>query len=143
MRLADLLHGAIRTWLGQRDDAPALLAAAGVGILCSHQEGFSNSILEGMAAGLPMLVTDVGGNAEAVVDGETGLVVPAHDPARLGAALASLAGDPAPRRAMGAAGRRRAAEHFSLDECVAAYERLYEGLLTAPGRPVQAMIDAG
>jgi glycosyltransferase involved in cell wall biosynthesis len=129
-------------WLGQRDDASALLAAADIGILCSHQEGFSNAILEGMAAGLPMLVTDVGGNAEAVVDGETGLVVPAHDPARLGAALASLAGDPARRRAMGAAGRRRVREHFSLDACVAAYERLYEGLLTAPGRPVQALIDA-
>ena len=130
-------------WLGQRDDASALLAAADIGILCSHQEGFSNAILEGMAAGLPMLVTDVGGNAEAVVDGETGLVVPAHDPAHLGAALASLAGDPARRRAMGAAGRRRVSEHFSLDACVAAYERLYEGLLTAPGRPVQALIDAG
>lgn len=130
-------------WLGQRDDASALLAAADIGILCSHQEGFSNAILEGMAAGLPMLVTDVGGNAEAVVDGETGLVVPAHHPARLGAALASLAGDPARRRAMGAAGRRRVREHFSLDACVAAYERLYEGLLTAPARPVQALIDAG
>ncbi len=130
-------------WLGQRDDASALLAAADIGILCSHQEGFSNAILEGMAAGLPMLVTDVGGNAEAVVDGETGLVVPAHDPARLGAALASLAGDPARRRALGAAGRRRVSENFTLDACVAAYERLYEGLLTAPGRPVQALIDAG
>ncbi len=128
-------------WLGQRDDTPALLAAADVGILCSHQEGFSNSILEGMAARLPMVVTDVGGNAEAVVDGETGLVVPAQDPARLGAALASLAGDSARRRAMGAAGRRRVREHFSLDACVAAYERLYEGLLTAPGRPVQVLID--
>lgn len=138
----DLGIGERVRWLGQRDDGPALLAAADVGVLCSHQEGFSNSILEGMAAGLPMVVTDVGGNAEAVVDGETGLVVPAHDPARLGAALATLAADPARRRAMGAAGRRRVAEHFSLDACVAAYERLYEGLLTAPERPVQALIDA-
>ncbi len=95
------------------------------------------------AAGVPVLVTDVGGNAEAVVDGETGLVVPALVPARLGEALVRLAGDPARRRAMGAAGRRRVSEHFSLDACVAAYERLYEGLLTAPGRPVQALIDAG
>ncbi len=55
----------------------------------------------------------------------------------------TLAGDPARRRAMGAAGQRRVSEHFSLDACVAAYERLYEGLLTAPGRPVQALIDGG
>jgi len=138
---SDLGIAARVRWLGARDDVPALLAAADIGILCSHQEGFSNSILEGMAAGLPMVVSDVGGNAEAVTDGETGLVVPAHDPARLGAALAALAADPARRQAMGAAGRERVAGHFSLNACVAAYERLYQGLPTAPGRPVQALID--
>ena len=52
---------------------------ADIGILCSHQEGFSNAILEGMAAKLPMVVTDVGGNKEAVISGETGFVVSVKD----------------------------------------------------------------
>jgi glycosyltransferase involved in cell wall biosynthesis len=128
-------------WLGPRDDVPALLAASDIGLLCSHQEGFANSILEGMAARLPMVVTDVGGNGEAVCDGETGLVVPPRDPARLAEAIVALARDPARRRAMGAAGRRRVAAEFSIEACVSAYERLYEGLIAAPGRPVQALID--
>ena len=63
-------------FLGERTDVPILLAAADFGVLSSWEEGFSNVILEAMAAGLPMIVTDVGGNPEAVLDGETGLVVP-------------------------------------------------------------------
>ncbi|MGI9383293.1 MAG: glycosyltransferase [Methyloligellaceae bacterium] len=120
-------------FLGARTDVPDLLAAADLGLLCSHQEGFSNAILEGMAAGLPMVVTDVGGNAEAVVDGETGLVVPAKDPAALGAAILELARDPDRAKAMGAAGRRRAEEQFSMERCVAEYDALYRRL-TDTGR---------
>ncbi len=123
-------------WLGERDDVPALLAAADIGVLCSHEEGFSNVILEGMAAGLPMVVSDVGGNREAVIDGITGLVVPPHAPEALGAAIAALAADPTRRTAMGAAGRARVYECFSLDRCVADYDRLYQSL--AAGEPVPA-----
>ena len=117
-------------WLGECDDVPAILGRADLGILCSHQEGFSNSILEGMAAGLAMVVTDVGGNREAVVDGATGLVVPPRDPTALGAAILALARDPDRRAEMGAAARDRAQENFSMDACVAAYVRLYDGLVT-------------
>jgi len=116
-------------WLGERDDVAEVLAASDVGLLCSHQEGFSNAILEGMAAGLPMVVTDVGGNAEAVIDGVTGRVVPPRDPGAIAAALQPLIADPERRRSMGAAGARRAREHFSLDACVAGYLRLYSELL--------------
>jgi glycosyltransferase involved in cell wall biosynthesis len=115
--------------LGVRADIPELLIASDIAILASHQEGFSNAIIEGMQAGLPMIVTDVGGNAEAVVDGQTGLVVAPRDPDALADAILRLASDGELRQRYGAAGRRRVEAHFSLDACVAAYEALYHGLL--------------
>lgn len=118
-------------WLGVRTDVAALLAAADLGLLVSHEEGFANVILEGMAAGLPMIVTNVGGNAEAVLDGETGLVVPARDPERLGAAILTLAADPALSATFGEAGRQRVQHHFALDACIRRYESLYSELLPA------------
>jgi len=117
-------------FLGQRFDVGRLLAAADFGVLPSREnEGFSNAILESMRAGLPMIATDVGGNAEAVVDGTTGLVVPAADPNALSAALLRLAQDPSLRRRLGEAGRQRVATAFTLDECVAKYCALYGELL--------------
>lgn len=121
-------------FLGQRDDVAAIHAASDIGVLCSHEEGFSNVILEGMAAGLPMVVTDVGGNAEAVDDGETGLVVPARDPRKLGAAILRLANDPALRARLGEAAHRRVAERFSVRQLVARHRTLYAAL-TAGQRP--------
>jgi glycosyltransferase involved in cell wall biosynthesis len=115
-------------WLGPRSDIPALLAAADIALSTSHQEGFSNSVLEGMAMGLAMIVTKVGGNPEAVEDGSSGIVVPPQDPPALAAAIRELAGDPSLRKELGAAARRRLEEHFSLSACVGAYERLYDGL---------------
>lgn len=111
-------------FLGSRSDVPDFLRLADVGILCSHEEGFSNAVLEGMAAALPMVVTDVGGNAEAVLDGVTGLVVSPHDPAGLGEALLRVSKDPN-RADMGRAGRRRVSERFSMSACVEGYESLY------------------
>lgn len=116
-------------FLGARNDVPALLATSDLGILCSHEEGFSNAILEGMAAALPMVVTDVGGNAEAVIDGETGLVVPARDPQRLAAAIAGLAGDPALRAQFGKAGKERVSSRFGLLQFVDNHRKLYAALL--------------
>lgn len=127
------LHDRI-AFLGPRTDVAAILAASDVGILCSHEEGFSNAILEGMAAGLPMVVTDVGGNADAVVDGETGLVVPPRDPARLAAAIVRLANDPALRGQFGAAARQRVVENFSVERFVQSHRRLYDAL-RAGGAP--------
>lgn len=110
---------------GSRKDVPDLLAAADVGILCSHEEGFSNAVIEGMVSSLPMVVTDVGGNAEAVQHGQTGLVVPVRDPVALGEALLQLCHNPDQRGRMGTAGRQRVLEHFSMEACVANYEALY------------------
>lgn len=121
-------------FLGARNDIPSLLAAADVGLLCSHEEGFSNALLEGMAAGLPMIATHVGGNAEAIIDQENGLIVPAKDPARLADAVLHLANDPPLRARLGAAARARVAEKFSLERCVDGYDALYRALLA--GLPV-------
>lgn len=112
-------------FLGKRDDVEQLLTISDIGILCSHEEGFPNSILEGMAMGLPMIVTDVGGNAEAIVDGITGLVVPPKDPLTLGKVIINLANDVALRQRIGGQARARAEEFFSIDDCTYAYETLY------------------
>jgi L-malate glycosyltransferase len=92
--------------------------------------------MEAMAAGLPMIVTDVGGMSELVVDGETGLVVPAKEPQRLAQAIARLVKDPQLRLRLGQAGRQRVRQKFSLDATVAQYERLYSGLCEPTPRTV-------
>jgi glycosyltransferase involved in cell wall biosynthesis len=130
-------------FLGERADVPDLLRASDMGILASHEEGFSNAILESMAAGLPMVVTNVGGNAEAIVHGRSGLVVPPASPAALADAIVRLAGDSALAATLGAGARQRAHEHFSNRACVDRYEALYNGLLA--GRSVNeiATVHAG
>ena len=113
--------------LGERHDVPLLLAASDIGVLApTRNEGFSNAILESMEAGLPMVVTDVGGNAEAVSDGNTGIVIRARDASAVGAAILSLANDPDLRQSMGAMARKRVAEEFSLEKSTARYVALYE-----------------
>jgi len=116
-------------FMGTRSDTPKILMASDIGVLCSHQEGFSNAVLEGMAAGLPMVVTAVGGNPEAVIDGESGFVVPAHDPPRLTNAILRLADDAELRAKLGGAARARVAANFSLEQCLENYDALYRLLL--------------
>ena len=117
-------------FLGEYADIPALLAAADFGLFTSREnEGFSNFILEGMSAGLAMIVTDVGGNPEAVVDGETGFVVPPLNPAAIGDAILRLARDPEQRKRLGVAARERVEERFSIDRCVKAHAELYQEML--------------
>ncbi len=118
-------------WVGMRHDVADLLFASDVGMLCSHQEGFSNAILEAMGAGLPVVATDVGGNAEAVVHGSTGYIVPARSPRHLAAALVALA-DKDRRLTMGKAARERVESRFTLSRCVDAYEICYHLLGTVP-----------
>jgi glycosyltransferase involved in cell wall biosynthesis len=116
-------------FLGEYSDIPRLLAAADFGLLTSREEGFSNVILEGMAAGLAMIVTDVGGNAEAVVHGETGFVVPPRNPKAIGDAILELARNPEQRKRFGAAACKRVEKEFSIDKCVKAHADLYEEML--------------
>jgi len=120
-------------FLGSRPDVPDLLRASDLYVHASREEGFSNAILEAMSAGLPVVAFDVGGNAEAVVHGETGLLASAGDVAAFAAAIAELLSDGARRKRMGEAGRRRAAERFALDRMVAEMETMYESL-AAGGR---------
>ena len=121
--------------LGARADIPELLAHSDVFVLSSRSEGFPVSVLEAMAAGLPVVATDVGGVAEAVEDGESGLLVPATDAEALARALERLLADGELRRRLGAAGRARALSLFDLPRYRAAYEELYRERLSAAAEP--------
>ena len=115
--------------LGMVPEGARTLAQMSVFVLPSYVEGMSNALLEAMAAGLPVVATDVGGNAEVVVAGQTGLIVPPRDPGALAEAIRVLIEDPERARAMGAAGRARAMEQFTLQQMIARYQALYAGLL--------------
>jgi sugar transferase (PEP-CTERM/EpsH1 system associated) len=118
------------TWLpGERADVPDVMRGLDCFALPSLAEGISNTILEAMASSLPVLATTVGGNAELVVGGVTGRLVPASDVAALAAGLLGMAGDPAAALAMGRAGRERVERQFSLPAMVGAYQALYDRLL--------------
>jgi len=116
--------------LGRRDDIPQLLAASDVFALASLWEGNPLSVMEAMAAGLPVVVTAVGGVPELVADQKQGLVVPAGDAAAFSTALLHMATDPAMRRAMGIAAAKRALTEFHDRNMVEAYESLYDALLS-------------
>jgi glycosyltransferase involved in cell wall biosynthesis len=115
--------------LGTSGDIGALLGAADVFVLASASEGLPMSVLEAMAAGTPVVASQVGGMPELVNDGETGVLVPPGDPAALAAALARLAADPALRGRFGAAGRRRAEAEFSLAGFHAQHLAVYRAAL--------------
>ena len=115
-------------FLGRRDDVPQLLNLMDVFVLSSRSEGMSNTILEAMACALPVVATDVGGNPELVVDGETGTLVPPAAPEQLGEALLSLLCSPTYRAEMGKQGRQRVESLFSLERMVTNYEELYKSL---------------
>lgn len=120
------------TWLaGERKDVPAVMRTLSIFALPSRAEGISNTILEAMASGLPVVATDVGGNPELVAAGETGLLVPAQDPEAMAHALLRYTADAALRHKHGEAGRVRVEQHFSIDNMVARYTRLYDSLLGA------------
>lgn len=110
---------------GDRDDVAAVLARADVFVLSSTSEGLPLSILEAMAAGLPVVASSVGGVPEAVKDGVTGLLVPPRDPVRLAAALERLLVDPALRHRLGSHGHDRVREHFGLEAFQQAHVAVY------------------
>ncbi len=111
--------------LGERKDIADILRAVDIFALTSIAEGISNTILEAMATGLPVVATRVGGNPELVRHGVTGQLVPSGDVAALKSALASYARDPELRGVHGKAARQRAVEKFSLERMAAEYEKLY------------------
>jgi len=115
-------------WLGHRTDMAAILRGAHIACLPSYREGLPKSLLEAMAAGLPIVTTDVPGCREAVRDGENGLLVPARAVPELAEALRRLIRDPQLRARMGAAGRARAETEFASARVVAETLALYAEL---------------
>lgn len=110
---------------GRRSNVPNLHHLFDVSVLCSTSEGLSNSILEAMAAGNPVVATNVGATPDAVLEGRTGLLVPPRDPAALADAIGRLLQDQSLRVAMGDAGCQRAREVYSPAAALGALETLY------------------
>src|ERR1700722_1152928 len=116
-------------FLGRRNDVAEILACCDIAVLPSLAEGLPNALLEYMAAGLPAIVSNVGGNAELVDDGVTGLLVPPRDSDALSAALLQLLRDPLLARQLGRSGREFTERNFSFERMVQQVEDLYAELL--------------
>ena len=119
------------TWHGRLapDEVVRRLQISDVCLLSSLSEGIANAALEGMACGLPLVTTDVGGMAEAVTDGVEGFLVPPRDSESMAAALERLYADPERRRRMGAAARRRIETDFNLRDQIDAFAALFGSLV--------------
>jgi glycosyltransferase involved in cell wall biosynthesis len=120
--VADAVH-----LLGKRDDVPELLAQAVCFLLTSDYEGCPYTVLEAMAAGVPVVATRVGGLPELVADGETGLLVEPGAPVAVAAALDRVLGSPERARELGEAGRERVRREFSIERMVGETLELYSG----------------
>lgn len=116
-------------FIGRCANVPDLLEASDICVLSSQAEGFSNSILEYMAAGRPVVATDVGGASEAIVEGSTGHLVRACDDQTMAERIVSLLRDPERRTAMGQNGRHLVEERFSCDKRLSNTSTLYQRLL--------------
>ena len=138
-------------WLpGTRDDVHSILSSLDAFVLPSLAEGISNTILEAMATGLPVVATRVGGNGELVDDGVTGIMVQSGDVEAMARALVRYATVPGLGRQHGNTGRARAERHFSVEAMIAKYAELYELLIQRHGQtrrlisaPVHAPSDGG
>lgn len=126
-RLAESLHVTPAVvFAGLRHDIPAILALTDIYVNSSTFEGMSNTILEAMAIGKPVVATAVGGNAELVVEGETGFLTPAGDAERMAERIAALVADDALRGSMGRAARTRVERHHAMARMVSTYCHLYQ-----------------
>lgn len=112
-------------FLGFRNDIPAILSAMDIYIMTSHEEGSSNALLEAMAAGLPIVATDVGGNKEALEDGRVGILVPPHNPNALASALKKLIANSAQRFYLGKQAMMSVRNRYSVVHMVNKYLSLY------------------
>jgi len=123
-----------RVWFaGERADVPALMQGLDCFVLPSMAEGISNTLLEAMASGLPVIATRVGANADLMEEGATGCLVPRADSVALADQMLRYAADPALARRHGRAGRQVVERRFSIDRMIADYEDLYRHALTARG----------
>ena len=124
LKIVDDIH-----FLGRCSRVPDLLAASDICVLSSISEGFSNALLEYMAAGKPVVATRVGGAAEAIIEGVTGYLVESDDDETMSARLLELLGNPELAKRFGDEGRRTARERFSVSAQLEETHRLYDRLL--------------
>jgi len=117
-------------FLGRCDDVASLLRASNVGVLSSKAEGFANAILEYMAAGLPVVATDVGGAREAIVEGETGFIVSSGDDEKMAERIVQILSDDVRARTMGARGTAIVFEKFGKEHHLRNTLELYDELLS-------------
>nr|BAL54422.1 glycosyl transferase family 1 [uncultured Gammaproteobacteria bacterium] len=130
-RLLDRAGLSELAWLaGERDDVPEVLRGLDVFVLPSQAEGISNTLLEAMATGLPVVATAVGGNVELVAEGENGTLVPKEDPERLAEALAGYVESESRRKTHGRCGRAKVEERFTLTRMIENYMKVYDSLLS-------------
>jgi L-malate glycosyltransferase len=116
-------------FVGGVANVPEHLSSADIFVLPSRSEGFSNAIIEAMAASLPVIATDVGGNAEAVKDGVSGFVVAPEDSAALAEAICRLLDEPSKASQMGMAGKTLVAEKFTTSAMMGRIRAAYAKLL--------------
>lgn len=126
------------TLLGHREDVADLLVGLDVFVLPSRSEGMSNTLLEAMAAGVPVMASDVGGNREIVEDGRSGLLFASEDEAGLSERLTSLVDDLSLRARLGRAGSDRVIREFSMGSMIRKYETLYERVARREGNVAAA-----
>lgn len=121
--VADSVH-----FVGSRDDVPALLDLFDVFVFPSHYEGLPGALLEAMAAGCPIVASDIAGNRDLVTDGETGVLIPPRDPDAFADGLTEFLDDPERARAFGDAAQADAYERFTLGSMVSEFEQFYESV---------------
>lgn len=128
--LRQLVHdtGVRATFTGPRTDIPEILSAADVAVNLSEMEGFSNSVVEAAACGLPVVASRAHSHGEQVVDGVTGRLVPLGDPSSVSSALLEFA-DPLVRRAAGEAARRHAEKSFAIEQMIETYAKVLQSVI--------------
>ena len=119
---------------GERQDIPEILRSLDLFILPSLREGISNTILEAMASGLPVVATRVGGNPELVIEGETGMLVPPSDPIVMANAIRTYLDHPRLLKTHGQAGRKRVEQNFGMEKMVNGYMEVYDKVLNQKRR---------
>jgi glycosyltransferase involved in cell wall biosynthesis len=122
-------------FLGEIDDVPALLSTAHIAVHPSRSEGLSNTILEAMAEGLPVVATNVGGTPEIINDNRSGLLVPPNDAHSLAAKVRLLLDRPDLRAQLGSAGLEVVRQRFNVERVATQYEHIYESVLSAEPAP--------
>ena len=121
-------------FLGQSSEVPRLISMFSIGVNCSDSEGFSNSVIEYMMAGIPVVASDVGGNRELVEEGADGLLFAPGEPSQLAEKIVSLLENPERAVGLGVSGRKKAHARFTAEAMITAHMDYYERLLSESAR---------